>query len=213
KVFFKHFMNGLYIALCILLFMLAFFIATHNFYPIVGASMLPTIQEEGQGCFIDMGSDVEHGDIVAAFAKSHTRVVKRVIAKDGDLVGYYHNPETGYYETALIYKGSNEVTILKEDYIFAKNDNAISHYNLITWNLDSKEFEFRGYEGQAIQFLIVPENHYYILGDNRGNSSDSSWYGTINRSLIVGKVDMVVDLDSFYLAEIISYCLGWREIL
>jgi len=34
----------------------------------------------------------------------------------------------------------------------------------------------------------VPEDHYFVLGDNRGNSSDSRMYGTVPRRSILGKV-------------------------
>jgi signal peptidase I len=38
----------------------------------------------------------------------------------------------------------------------------------------------------------VPGNDYFVMGDNRGDSCDSRWWGPIPRALIVGKVDLRV---------------------
>ena len=38
--------------------------------------------------------------------------------------------------------------------------------------------------------ISIPANNYFVMGDNRTDSCDSRYWGPINRSLIVGKVEL-----------------------
>ncbi len=44
-----------------------------------------------------------------------------------------------------------------------------------------------GNESELIKY-IVPENSFYLIGDNRDNSIDSRIYGSVNKNQIIGKV-------------------------
>ena len=39
--------------------------------------------------------------------------------------------------------------------------------------------------------MVVPEDSYYVIGDNRGNSFDSRYYGAVKRDIIKGKVSHI----------------------
>jgi signal peptidase I len=43
--------------------------------------------------------------------------------------------------------------------------------------------------GEPITTTRIPAGHYFVMGDDRGNSSDSRVFGPISSSLIVGRAD------------------------
>ncbi|HTT86852.1 MAG TPA: signal peptidase I [Acidimicrobiales bacterium] len=39
---------------------------------------------------------------------------------------------------------------------------------------------------------VIPPNHYFVMGDCRGDSDDSRYWGTVPGSDIIGKVDVIM---------------------
>jgi len=211
NIFVKHFAISIGYAVILLLCLVYYFFVTHKCYSVVGESMLPTIQSDGQGAYVGLESEYTYSDIVVCYNDEHTRLIKRLIAFGGDKIGYYYNSEIEFYEVAVIYKDSQTVEILQEDYVSNKDGNAISYNNFITKNLDEKIFEFIEYENQLIQFLVIPDGYVYILGDNRAVSRDCSTYGALSDDFMIGKVELIVTYDYTQVFTIIGYLLGIRS--
>ncbi|MEM0912672.1 MAG: signal peptidase I [Pseudomonadota bacterium] len=167
-----------------------------DWYHVPSGSMLPTIVE-GDRVFVDKTAyqlqipftDInivetgapERGDIVVFFSpKDGTRLIKRLVGVPGDVIEMRNN--------RLILNGKSV------DYHHQENQ-------LI-------ESLGKGHSIQVIPRLngsgnfrevIVPDEHYLVLGDNRNNSVDSRYYGFVPRHLLQGKATTVVfsnDLES-----------------
>ena len=39
--------------------------------------------------------------------------------------------------------------------------------------------------------IIVPKDHYFMMGDNRGHSRDSRYFGFVHKSRFIGKAKYV----------------------
>ena len=53
-----------------------------------------------------------------------------------------------------------------------------------------KEKFKRNTETYDFKYDVIPEDSYFVLGDNRGNSTDSRVIGPVNKKNIVGTVDL-----------------------
>ena len=103
--------------------------------------------------------------IVFTDPQEQTTVIKRVIGMPGDTLGRL--PEPGRPQVAP----QAPITI-----------NGAPYYE-----------RYARYTGHGIiQTVTVPEDSYYVLGDNRGDSVDSRTYGPVKRSSVRGVAVAVV---------------------
>lgn len=93
--------------------------------------------------------------------------IKRVIGLPGEKLEIKRNEKTGAYKVYI-----NDEP-LQEDYILSEFDYVPCNENL---NCGP---------------LIIPERHYFMMGDNRGNSKDSRFWGTLPRERFIGRAVFV----------------------
>ena len=191
-----------------LLFCIVFFkSAIADLSSISGASMLPTLLDGDKVWVNKLAYDVKipfteislaevsnpkRGDIVIIDSKvADKRLVKRIVGIPGDTIYMQNN--------TLIING------VAADYeVLSQEGTSI----IIEERLPEKTHQARlsrGFvnrRGRSYGPSVVPDDQYFVLGDNRDNSADSRTYSFVPREEIIGRSSSVVfslDSDNSYL--------------
>ncbi|MFT4929495.1 MAG: signal peptidase I [Phenylobacterium sp.] len=136
-------------------------------------------------------SDPKRGDIVVfESAAADMRMVKRVIGLPG--------------ETIAMNGGTVLINGESANYEMTTSNDHLMMFNESTGDMNHpiQVLQQRSGVGDSFASVVVPEDHYLVLGDNRRNSSDSRVYGFIPRSEIVGRAASVVmsfNYDNYYI--------------
>lgn len=136
-------------------------------------------------------NDPKRGDVMVFFPphRPTTYYIKRIVGMPGDEVRYDNNvlyingeqqPQT---LVASLPPGNPRFQLMKETV------GGVEH--------DMRKHVVPGRLSVAGQW-VVPEGHYFMMGDNRDNSSDSRDWGPVSEDAIVGKAFAVwMHWDSF----------------
>lgn len=124
---------------------------------------------------VDVGAP-ERGDVmVFKFPlDGHTNYIKRVIGLPGDRIRYLD--KTLYINGEEV--PSRFIAALPPVELYAEAIGDISHELFLT----SGKRDPRA-EGE----WLVPDGHYFVMGDNRDNSNDSRYWGFVPEEMIVGE--------------------------
>ncbi|HBH94769.1 MAG TPA: signal peptidase I [Ruminococcaceae bacterium] len=128
-----------------------------------GGSMTPTLQNGQKLVVTDLFYTPSYNDIViiqAAKLDGGKPIVKRIIGLPGDTVMID-------FEAGLVYRNGEQLPVeTKEGYLFEDGHKINSYTNRNIEMLSKTEY-------------TVPENCYFVLGDNRNGSKDSRAFSSI----------------------------------
>ena len=124
-----------------------------------------------------MVSDPEYGDVVV-FIPPHVNVpyIKRLIGKPGDTIRYIN-------KKLYINGDSIEQELISHD--------GIETFLQETYLQSSRIIRVQGGSASYPEEFSVPADHYFVMGDNRDNSSDSRYWGFVPREHFMGTGEMI----------------------
>lgn len=165
----RHLKRKFYFLCRLAIFMAVVFFIVKSFLlaPSVvwGESMQPTFSDQDK-VIINKMAAIDRFDVIVFHAPdSDNYYVKRVIGLPGDHIEYKNN---------ILYLNGDPI---EEPYLINENNSLTSGFQTGDFALE----ELTGYS-------TVPENAYFVLGDNRGNSNDSRFFGFLNEHAIIGEV-------------------------
>lgn len=139
---------------------------------------LPVINKK----IIPMG-EPKRGDIVVFRFPQDPSIdyIKRVIGLPGDRITYIDkklavNGSPVQQTPLATYLGQGKGSTMTGAELLSEDLQGIKHDILVVEGHLSREGEF-----------VVPPDHYFVMGDNRDNSNDSRYWGTVPEENLVGR--------------------------
>ena len=150
---------------------------------------------------VELGSP-QRGDVVVFRYPEDpsTPFIKRVVGLPGDRIRYankqlYINGEKASQEQVGIFKGTG----------YSVNMSGASLYAETIFNHEHDILIQEGYHSREAR-MVIPEGHYFVLGDNRDNSRDSRYWGTVPDEFLIGKAFTI------WLSGTWKYGIDWSRI-
>ena len=139
--------------------------------------------------------DIRRGDVVVFKYPSEPErdFIKRVIGLPGDAIRI---------EDKTVYINDEP---LQEDYVYYPSGN-------------NAEEGYSDYRRDNMPEIVVPPNQYFVMGDNRDNSHDSRFWGTLPRELVKGRALLIywsfeAPGEAYLATSLVERLKGWGWML
>tara|TARA_B100000941_G_scaffold199515_2_gene144813 strand:+ start:6302 stop:7042 length:741 start_codon:yes stop_codon:yes gene_type:complete len=124
------------------------------------------------------------GDVVVFQFPENTKInyIKRVVGIPGDRVEYINK---------TLFINGIQLSLQKFNDQDSSNTN-LSNQMIYIENNGNKEYLILNSTNRGIDFgFNVPDDNYFVLGDNRDNSNDSRYWGTVHKNNLIGEAFMI----------------------
>lgn len=111
--------------------------------------------------------------------------IKRVIGLPGDKIVYR--------DKKLIINGNPMPQTPVGDYTYTETGDHLIFARRLQEQIDGASHAILVSEnaGTGLQEFVVPEGHYFVMGDNRDRSNDSRFWGTVPEANVVGRAFLI----------------------
>ena len=160
-----------------------------------------------------MSNNPKRGDVVVfkTPADNRTDYIKRLIGLPGDQIQFIDSN---------LYINNNEVLksrISTKDRIFCGNNiiNVFTFEELLPNKKKHTSVYLKDFPFKKSDIFVVPENHYFFLGDNRDCSKDSRFLtsvGYVHKDNLVGKAQFIFFSSDKSIGSIFSFW-KWKKLI
>ena len=204
-----HTQKRIFFAVIYILFLLVFtnLFISYVLFPVrqTSESMVPDIQENSLVMISPMLKKYNRGDVVLMNPRKkqeHSKMQKLINL----MVGFFTAQQCSLYEKPN-FPGTNcqlrrivglpGDRLYMRDYVLYVKPEGTKHYltefeiadtpyNVTFFTAPSEWDSYLGVKG-SFDEIVLSENQYFVLGDNRKSSDDSRLYGPVNQADVIGK--------------------------
>lgn len=154
-----------------------------------GTSMAPNFANEDT-VFISYLDKVDRSDVVVAYITIEDSVIADSATNRSKYPEYYIKRVIGLPgDTVTWSKGVLTINgeVFDESAYFDEETLESFRNSMGFWDFDG-QFKYKNDSGKIIETTVIPEGYYFVMGDNRTNSTDSRNIGLVKAKNIIGVV-------------------------